>query len=81
MKYAEILHRCFRCGYCKLPGNYADFNCPAYVAFRFETYSPGGADMASAGLAESQARAFPALPGNTVFLHGMQKLCRAVYAA
>ncbi|MBW2480055.1 MAG: (Fe-S)-binding protein [Deltaproteobacteria bacterium] len=42
MKYAEILHRCFRCGYCKLPGNYMDFNCPAYAAFRFETYSPGG---------------------------------------
>ncbi len=42
MKYAEILHRCFRCGYCKLPGNYIDFNCPAYAAFRFETYSPGG---------------------------------------
>jgi len=42
MKYEEILHRCFRCGYCKMPGNYIDFNCPAYVAFRFETYSPGG---------------------------------------
>jgi len=42
MKHAEILHRCFRCGYCKLPGNYTDFNCPAYAAFRFETYSPGG---------------------------------------
>lgn len=42
MKHAEILHRCFRCGYCKLPGNYIDFNCPAYAAFRFETYSPGG---------------------------------------
>jgi Fe-S oxidoreductase len=42
MKYAEILHRCFRCGYCKLPGNYIDFNCPAYAAFRFESYSPGG---------------------------------------
>jgi Fe-S oxidoreductase len=42
MKYADILHRCFRCGYCKLPGNYTDFNCPAYAAFRFETYSPGG---------------------------------------
>jgi len=42
MKYAEILHRCFRCGYCKLPGNNIDFNCPAHVAFRFETYSPGG---------------------------------------
>ncbi|MFO7714278.1 (Fe-S)-binding protein [Desulfosarcina sp.] len=42
MEYADILHRCFRCGYCKLPGNYVDFNCPAYAAFRFETYSPGG---------------------------------------
>jgi Fe-S oxidoreductase len=42
MEYAEILHRCFRCGYCKLPGNYVDFACPAYLAFRFETYSPGG---------------------------------------
>ena len=42
MKHTEILHRCFRCGYCKLPGNYIDFNCPAYAAFRFESYSPGG---------------------------------------
>jgi Fe-S oxidoreductase len=42
MQYEEILHRCFRCGYCKLPENYVDFNCPPYLAFRFETYSPGG---------------------------------------
>jgi Fe-S oxidoreductase len=42
MQHEEILHRCFRCGYCKLPGNYTDINCPAYLAFRFETYSPGG---------------------------------------
>jgi len=42
MQYEEILHRCFRCGYCKLPDNYVDFNCPPYHAFRFETYSPGG---------------------------------------
>jgi len=42
MKHAEILHRCFRCGYCKLPGTYTDFNCPTYAAFRFESYSPGG---------------------------------------
>ena len=42
MRHAEILHRCFRCGYCKLPGNYVDFNCPAYAAFRFESFSPGG---------------------------------------
>jgi Fe-S oxidoreductase len=42
MEHADILHRCFRCGYCKLPGNYVDFNCPAYSAYRFETFSPGG---------------------------------------
>ncbi|MFZ2634457.1 MAG: (Fe-S)-binding protein [Desulfosalsimonadaceae bacterium] len=42
MEHEEILHRCFRCGYCKLPGNYVDVNCPSYLAFRFETYAPGG---------------------------------------
>ncbi len=42
MKYEEILHRCFRCGYCKLPSDYLDINCPSYLRFRFETYSPGG---------------------------------------
>jgi len=42
MEHEDILHRCFRCGYCKLPSNYTDLNCPSYLAFRFETYSPGG---------------------------------------
>ena len=42
MEHAEILHRCFRCGYCKLPGSYQDLNCPSYLQYRFETYSPGG---------------------------------------
>jgi Fe-S oxidoreductase len=42
MKYQEILHRCFRCGYCKLPSSYEDINCPSYLKYRFETYSPGG---------------------------------------
>ncbi|MBN2224514.1 MAG: (Fe-S)-binding protein [Deltaproteobacteria bacterium] len=42
MKYQEILHRCFRCGYCKLPSSYKDINCPSYLKYRFETYSPGG---------------------------------------
>jgi Fe-S oxidoreductase len=42
MEYAEILHRCFRCGYCKLPSDYSDLNCPSYLQYRFETYSPGG---------------------------------------
>lgn len=42
MEHAEILHRCFRCGYCKLPGNHVDINCPAYLKYRFETYAPSG---------------------------------------
>ncbi len=42
MEYEEILHRCFRCGYCKFPGNSVDLNCPSYLKYRFESFSPGG---------------------------------------
>jgi len=42
MQYEELIHRCFRCGYCKFTSDYAAFNCPTYRKFRFETYSPGG---------------------------------------
>jgi Fe-S oxidoreductase len=42
MEHEELLHRCFRCGWCKLPTNFADINCPSYLKYRFETYSPGG---------------------------------------
>ena len=42
MEYSEILHRCFRCGYCKMPSNYIDINCPSYLSYGFETFSPGG---------------------------------------
>jgi Fe-S oxidoreductase len=42
MEHAEIVHRCFRCGYCKLPTDYQDFNCPPYRQFGFDTYSSGG---------------------------------------
>ncbi len=42
MQYEEIIHRCFRCGYCKFTSDYSDFNCPTYRKFRFETFSPGG---------------------------------------
>jgi len=42
-KYEEIIHRCFRCGYCKFPVNWMDVNnCPAYARYRMETYSCGG---------------------------------------
>jgi Fe-S oxidoreductase len=42
MRYADIIHRCFRCGYCKFTSDYYDFNCPSYRKFGFETYAPGG---------------------------------------
>ncbi len=42
-KYADTIHRCFRCGYCKFPVNWMDVNnCPAYARFRMESYSCGG---------------------------------------
>ena len=42
MQHADIVHRCFRCGYCKLPTQYQDFNCPPYRQFGFDTYAAGG---------------------------------------
>jgi len=42
-KYADLIHRCFRCGYCKFPVNWTDVNnCPPYARFRMESYSCGG---------------------------------------
>ena len=42
-EYGDIIHRCFRCGYCKFPVNWMDVNnCPAYARYRMETYSCGG---------------------------------------
>ena len=41
--YQDTIHRCFRCGYCKFPGNHLEItNCPAYARFRLESYSAGG---------------------------------------
>ncbi|MFX0071085.1 MAG: (Fe-S)-binding protein, partial [Candidatus Hermodarchaeota archaeon] len=40
--WRDIVHRCFRCGYCKFTHDYSDFNCPSYKKYRFETYSTGG---------------------------------------
>lgn len=40
--YAQQVHRCFGCGYCKFTTNYSDYNCPSYARFRLETYSTGG---------------------------------------
>ncbi len=41
-EFKDLIHRCFRCGYCKFTTNYEDFNCPAYKKFRLESYSTGG---------------------------------------
>ena len=42
-KYQDIIHRCFRCGYCKFPADWSDVtNCPAYGRFRLESFSSGG---------------------------------------
>lgn len=41
-QYADQVHRCFRCGYCKFPTDYSALNCPSYARFRFDTYSTGG---------------------------------------
>ncbi|HPB70205.1 MAG: (Fe-S)-binding protein [Syntrophales bacterium] len=42
--YEGMIHRCFRCGYCKFTSDYSyvGFNCPMYNKVRLESYSPGG---------------------------------------
>ncbi|MFX1551987.1 MAG: (Fe-S)-binding protein [Promethearchaeota archaeon] len=40
--WTDIIHRCFRCGYCKFTYDFSEFNCPSYKKYRFETYSTGG---------------------------------------
>ena len=42
-KYKDVIHRCFRCGYCKFPQDWEDVdNCPSYARHRLESYSNGG---------------------------------------
>jgi len=42
-KYKDIIHRCFRCGYCKFPTDWSTVtNCPSYARYRMESYSAGG---------------------------------------
>ncbi len=42
-KYKDIIHRCFRCGYCKFPTDWGTVtNCPSYARYRMESYSAGG---------------------------------------
>lgn len=43
-EYVDLVHRCFRCGFCKLTHEFSSvgFNCPMYHRFRLESCSPGG---------------------------------------
>ncbi len=41
-EFQDLLHRCFRCGYCKFTADFAQYNCPPYRRFRLESFSPGG---------------------------------------
>lgn len=42
-RYKDVIHRCFRCGYCKFPTSFLEVNnCPAYARYRLESYSTGG---------------------------------------
>lgn len=43
-EYKDVIHRCFRCGFCKMTYEYSwvGFNCPMYHRFRMESHSPGG---------------------------------------
>lgn len=42
MEYEEIVHRCFRCGYCKFTGDYHAINCPSYAKFGLDTFAACG---------------------------------------
>jgi len=80
MEYQELLHRCFRCGWCKLPLNYVDINCPVYLMYRFESYSPG-AGSGSYGLAERRDRDERAPQGDHIRLRHLQELRRGLRPA
>lgn len=41
-KYKDIIHRCYRCGYCKFSSDYAYLNCPSYNKYSKESHAPGG---------------------------------------
>lgn len=43
IEHGDIVHRCFRCGYCKFPGDYVDFNCPSYKSLGWDTFLQAGA--------------------------------------
>lgn len=40
--YRPVIHRCFRCGYCKYSSDFYAYNCPIYDKFRNDGAMPGG---------------------------------------
>ena len=42
MDYQDMIHRCFRCGFCKFTDDYHEVNCPSYLKFGFDTFASGG---------------------------------------
>ncbi|MGQ9722991.1 MAG: (Fe-S)-binding protein [Candidatus Jordarchaeum sp.] len=54
-KYKDILHRCYKCQYCRTTGISLFYpNCPSYVKYRFETFTGGGRVWTAKGLAEEE---------------------------
>jgi len=60
IEHGDIVHRCFRCGYCKFPSDYWDFNCPSYKAFGWQE---GRMDMNPERVKEGLAK-----PGNMMMV-------------
>lgn len=54
--WKDIVHRCFRCGYCKFTNDFSEFNCPSYKKYRFETYSTGGRLWLIYGILSGEAK-------------------------
>ncbi len=54
-KYKDILHRCYKCQYCRTTGPNLFYNgCPSYTKFRFETFTGGGRMWTAKGIYEEK---------------------------
>ncbi|MEM3563157.1 MAG: (Fe-S)-binding protein [Candidatus Jordarchaeaceae archaeon] len=54
-KYKDILHRCYKCQYCRTTGPNLFYNgCPSYTKFRFETFTGGGRMWTAKGVYEEE---------------------------
>jgi heterodisulfide reductase subunit D len=54
-KYKDILHRCYKCQYCRTTGPNLFYNgCPSYTKFRFETFTGGGRMWTARGVYEEE---------------------------